>query len=114
MTGPPGVGKSSLSAALIRVWRERGLRVGVLAVDPSSPVSGGALLGDRLRMKTAGDDDGVFVRSLSSRGEFGGLSAPAFSLAPIVLKTALFVHGPATLGPAPVAPWSKSALTRTQ
>ncbi|MAT92826.1 MAG: methylmalonyl Co-A mutase-associated GTPase MeaB [Halioglobus sp.] len=85
MTGPPGVGKSSLSAALIRVWRERGLRVGVLAVDPSSPVSGGALLGDRLRMKTAGDDDGVFVRSLSSRGEFGGLSAQVWPMSLVLL-----------------------------
>ncbi|MFT4615673.1 MAG: LAO/AO transport system kinase [Bacteroidia bacterium] len=74
ITGPPGVGKSSLTAALISVWRQRGKRVGVLAVDPSSPVSGGALLGDRLRMKTSSEDDGVFVRSLSSRGDFGGLS----------------------------------------
>ena len=74
ITGPPGVGKSSLTAALISEWRRRDKRVGVLAVDPSSPVSGGALLGDRLRMKTSAEDDGVFVRSLSSRGDFGGLS----------------------------------------
>ena len=53
MTGPPGAGKSTLTAALISVWRQRGMRVGVLAVDPSSPLSGGALLGDRLRMKTS-------------------------------------------------------------
>jgi len=74
-TGPPGAGKSTLTAALIDLWRQRGLRVGVLAVDPSSPISGGALLGDRLRMKTSADDDGVFIRSLACRGEFGGPSA---------------------------------------
>ncbi|MCB1842881.1 MAG: methylmalonyl Co-A mutase-associated GTPase MeaB, partial [Halioglobus sp.] len=60
ITGPPGVGKSSLTAALIAVWRRRGLSVGVLAVDPSSPISGGALLGDRLRMHQSAKDDGVF------------------------------------------------------
>ena len=85
MTGPPGAGKSTLSAALIQVWRQRGLRVGVLAVDPSSPVSGGALLGDRLRMKTSADDDGVFVRSLACRGEFGGLSAEVWPMSLVML-----------------------------
>jgi LAO/AO transport system kinase len=85
ITGPPGAGKSSLSAALIRVWRQRGLRIGVLAVDPSSPVSGGALLGDRLRMKTSDEDDAVFVRSLACRGEFGGLSAEVWPMAQVML-----------------------------
>ena len=85
VTGPPGAGKSSLTAALIRVWRQRQLTVGVLAVDPSSPISGGALLGDRLRMKTSADDDGVFVRSLACRGEFGGLSAEAWPMALLML-----------------------------
>jgi LAO/AO transport system kinase len=85
MTGPPGAGKSTLSAALIMVWRRRGLRVGVLAVDPSSPVSGGALLGDRLRMKTSADDDGVFIRSLACRGEFGGLSAEVWPMSLVML-----------------------------
>lgn len=85
MTGPPGVGKSSLSAALIATWRDRNLTVGVIAVDPSSPISGGALLGDRLRMKTRVDDDGVFVRSLSNRGEFGGLSAQVWPMALVML-----------------------------
>jgi LAO/AO transport system kinase len=85
ITGPPGAGKSSLSAALIRVWRARQLRVGVLAVDPSSPLSGGALLGDRLRMKTSAADDGVFVRSLACRGEFGGLSAEVWPMAQVML-----------------------------
>ena len=85
MTGPPGAGKSTLSAALITVWRQRGLRVGVLAVDPSSPISGGALLGDRLRMKTSAEDDGVFVRSLACRGEFGGLSAEVWPMSLVML-----------------------------
>jgi len=85
MTGPPGVGKSSLGAALIGTWRSRDLRVGVLAVDPSSPVSGGALLGDRLRMKTGDNDDGVFIRSLSSRGEYGGLSAEVWPMSLVML-----------------------------
>jgi len=85
MTGPPGAGKSSLTAALIGVWRRRGLRVGVLAVDPSSPVSGGALLGDRLRMKTSAEDDGVFIRSLACRGEFGGLSAEVWPMSLVML-----------------------------
>ncbi|MDD4890970.1 MAG: GTP-binding protein, partial [Phycisphaerae bacterium] len=76
ITGPPGVGKSTLLGRLISGFRARGKRVAVLAVDPQSPISGGALLGDRLRMAeaAAGDDD-VFIRSLSSRGVAGGLSA---------------------------------------
>ena len=86
MTGPPGVGKSSLTAALIDVWRSRGLSVGILAVDPSSPLSGGALLGDRLRMKANGDDDAVFVRSLSSRGQFGGLSDETWPMSLVLLS----------------------------
>ncbi|MEZ5573245.1 MAG: methylmalonyl Co-A mutase-associated GTPase MeaB [Halioglobus sp.] len=85
ITGPPGAGKSTLSAALIRVWRQRALRVAVLAVDPSSPISGGALLGDRLRMQTSAEDDGVFVRSLSNRGQFGGLSAEVWPMSQVML-----------------------------
>ena len=75
ITGPPGVGKSTLIAALIGRYRSRGARVAVLAVDPSSPFSGGALLGDRVRMGEYSADPGVFIRSMSSRGELGGLSA---------------------------------------
>ena len=74
LTGAPGVGKSTSTTALVRAFRERGLRVGVLAVDPSSPFSGGALLGDRIRMSEHATDPGVFIRSMASRGHLGGLS----------------------------------------
>ena len=77
LTGPPGVGKSTLGTALIARYRKQGLRVAVLAVDPSSPFSGGALLGDRVRMAEHTTDPGVFIRSMSSRGHLGGLSAAA-------------------------------------
>lgn len=76
-TGPPGAGKSTLVNAVIAHARSTGQTVGVIAVDPSSPVSGGAILGDRIRMTAALDDDGVFVRSLASRGHLGGLSPAA-------------------------------------
>ncbi|WP_187689142.1 methylmalonyl Co-A mutase-associated GTPase MeaB [Nocardia wallacei] len=75
VTGPPGAGKSTTIAALAGVYRERGLRVAVLAVDPSSPYSGGALLGDRIRMARHIDDPDVLIRSLATRGHLGGLSA---------------------------------------
>lgn len=76
-TGPPGAGKSTLVNAVIGALRAAAKRVGVIAVDPSSPISGGAILGDRIRMTAALDDDGVFVRSLASRGHLGGLSPAA-------------------------------------
>ena len=76
-TGPPGAGKSTLVNAVIAHARAAGQRVGVIAVDPSSPISGGAILGDRIRMTAALDDDSVFVRSLASRGYLGGLSPAA-------------------------------------
>lgn len=75
ITGPPGAGKSTTVGALTAGYRERGLRVAVLAVDPSSPYSGGALLGDRIRMAAHVGDPGVFVRSVASRGHLGGLAA---------------------------------------
>jgi len=78
ITGPPGVGKSTLINGLIAAWRARGCSVGVIAVDPSSRISRGALLGDRIRMRADPDDQGVFVRSLASRGALGGLSALAY------------------------------------
>ena len=77
ITGPPGAGKSCLVNALIGACRTRGKRVGVIAVDPSSPISGGAILGDRVRMTDHGLDEEVFVRSLASRGHLGGLSPTA-------------------------------------
>jgi LAO/AO transport system kinase len=75
LTGAPGAGKSTVTGALIKAFRERGERVGVLAVDPTSPFSGGALLGDRIRMQTHATDPGVFIRSMASRGHLGGLAA---------------------------------------
>ncbi len=77
VTGPPGVGKSTLVNAYVTELRRRGLSVGVVAVDPSSPVSGGAILGDRVRMSDHGADPAVFVRSIAARGHLGGLSATA-------------------------------------
>jgi LAO/AO transport system kinase len=74
ITGSPGVGKSTSTTAVVGALRERGLRVGVLAVDPSSPFSGGALLGDRIRMQDHALDPGVYIRSMASRGHLGGLS----------------------------------------
>ncbi len=74
LTGAPGVGKSTSTAALVRAYRDRGLRVGVLAVDPSSPFSGGALLGDRVRMQDHATDREVFIRSMATRGHLGGLA----------------------------------------
>ena len=75
LTGSPGVGKSTSTSAIVTTLREAGKRVGVLAVDPSSPFSGGALLGDRVRMQDHATDSGVFIRSMASRGQLGGLSA---------------------------------------
>ena len=75
LTGPPGVGKSTITSALIATLRSKGERVGVLAVDPTSPFSGGALLGDRIRMAAHAEDAGVFIRSMATRGQLGGLAA---------------------------------------
>jgi LAO/AO transport system kinase len=81
ITGPPGSGKSTLVNALIGEWRRRGRRVGVLAVDPSSPYTGGAIMGDRVRMMEHAADRDVFMRSMASRGELGGLAATTWSAA---------------------------------
>ena len=77
-TGPPGVGKSSLINRLMREFRERGKKVGVVAVDPTSPFTGGAVLGDRIRMSDTGTDPGVFIRSMATRGHAGGLALATF------------------------------------
>jgi LAO/AO transport system kinase len=74
LTGSPGVGKSTTTSVLVTALRKQGKRVGVLAVDPSSPFSGGALLGDRVRMQDHATDSGVFIRSMATRGHLGGLA----------------------------------------
>jgi len=89
MTGPPGVGKSTIVDAMITVLRKGGQRVGVIAVDPTSPFTGGAILGDRIRMVEHSTDPGVFVRSMGSRGSLGGLG-PATADAVTVLDAAGF------------------------
>jgi LAO/AO transport system kinase len=89
LTGAPGVGKSTVTAALVAAYRDRGLRVAVLAVDPTSPFTGGALLGDRVRMQEHATDPGVFIRSMATRGHLGGLSQAA-PLAVRVLDAAGF------------------------
>ncbi len=77
ITGPPGSGKSTLSDQVIARWRAGGHRVGVIAVDPSSPFTGGAILGDRVRMQRHATDSGVFIRSMAARGHLGGLASAA-------------------------------------
>jgi len=75
LTGPPGVGKSTVTGALVSAFRATGARIAVLAVDPTSPFTGGALLGDRVRMQQHATDEAVFIRSMASRGHLGGLAA---------------------------------------
>jgi LAO/AO transport system kinase len=87
LTGPPGVGKSTLTSALLKSFRAAGESVGVIAVDPSSRITGGALLGDRTRIRTDPADDGVFIRSMAARDRLGGLSDHA--VAAIVLMRAV-------------------------
>ncbi len=84
ITGPPGAGKSSITARLVTAYREAGLRVGVVAVDPTSPFTGGALLGDRIRMEAVALDPGVFIRSLATRGSLGGVSAATRAVADVL------------------------------
>ena len=74
LTGPPGAGKSTLADRLAGEWRARGQRVGIIAVDPTSPFTGGALLGDRVRMQQHANDAGVFIRSMATRGQLGGVA----------------------------------------
>ena len=88
VTGPPGVGKSSLCAAVVAAWRRSGKTVGVIAVDPSSRTSGGALLGDRVRIAHDGSDEGSFVRSMAARDRLGGLADQ--TVAAMVVMRALF------------------------
>jgi LAO/AO transport system kinase len=84
ITGPPGAGKSTLTSALIAYYRSRGERVAVIAVDPTSPFTGGALLGDRIRMNEISMDDGVFIRSMATRGSLGGLALATKEIADVM------------------------------
>ena len=84
ITGPPGAGKSTLTEQLVRLYRERGLKVAVIAVDPTSPFTGGALLGDRIRMESVSLDPGVFIRSMATRGAQGGLATTTEEVADVL------------------------------
>jgi len=83
LTGPPGAGKSSITSLLVKKYREAGLKVAVIAVDPTSPFTGGALLGDRVRMESVALDGGVFIRSMATRGSLGGLAAATREVADV-------------------------------
>jgi LAO/AO transport system kinase len=84
ITGPPGAGKSTLTATLVAAYRKAGLSVGVIAVDPTSPFTGGALLGDRIRMEAVALDPGVFIRSMATRGSLGGLAEATGEVADVL------------------------------
>src|ERR671914_702886 len=84
ITGPPGAGKSTLTTALTAHYRAAGLTVGIVAVDPTSPFTGGALLGDRIRMESVALDPGVFIRSMATRGSLGGLAATTREVADVL------------------------------
>jgi LAO/AO transport system kinase len=84
ITGPPGAGKSTVTNLIVQSLRREGLRVGVIAVDPTSPFTGGALLGDRVRMESVALDPGVYIRSMATRGSLGGLSARTAEVADVL------------------------------
>ncbi|MFL5636526.1 MAG: methylmalonyl Co-A mutase-associated GTPase MeaB [Gemmatimonadaceae bacterium] len=84
LTGPPGAGKSTITSLLVKSFRDAGLKVGVIAVDPTSPFTGGALLGDRVRMENVALDPGVFIRSMATRGSLGGLAAATREVADVL------------------------------
>ena len=84
ITGPPGSGKSTITNQLTKYYRRQNIKVGIIAVDPTSPFTGGALLGDRVRMSEIGQDEGVFIRSMATRGSLGGLSKRAIDAADVL------------------------------
>lgn len=84
ITGPPGAGKSTITNQLTKLFRRDGKKVGIIAIDPTSPFTGGALLGDRIRMNEIGNDEGVFIRSMATRGSLGGLSKKAIDAADVL------------------------------
>ena len=84
VTGPPGAGKSTITNQLTKLYRQQNKKVGIVAVDPTSPFTGGALLGDRVRMSEIGMDEGVFIRSMATRGSLGGLSKRAIDAADVL------------------------------
>ncbi|OGU69700.1 MAG: GTPase [Ignavibacteria bacterium RBG_16_36_9] len=84
ITGPPGAGKSTITNQLTKLFRKEQKKVGIIAVDPTSPFTGGALLGDRIRMNEIGNDEGVFIRSMATRGSLGGLSKKAIDAADVL------------------------------
>jgi len=84
ITGPPGAGKSTITNHLTKLYRKQNKKIGIIAVDPTSPFTGGALLGDRVRMNEIGNDEGVFIRSMATRGSLGGLSKKAIDAADVL------------------------------
>jgi GTPase len=84
ITGPPGAGKSTITNALTKLFKKDGKKIGIIAVDPTSPFTGGALLGDRVRMSEIGNDENVFIRSMATRGSLGGLSKRAIDAADVL------------------------------
>lgn len=84
ITGPPGAGKSTITNHLAKYYKEQNKKVGIIAVDPTSPFTGGALLGDRIRMSEIGNDENIFIRSMATRGSLGGLSKKAIDAADVI------------------------------